>query len=564
MGILKDLKDGKSRDNLFDFGREALEDLKTKCRVSGVAVIGWIRPGRWDKEVDFREVNYINFYEGRLYYRRTNENIDDFFPVSGDTSLSGASIFRNLPTLIRATKIKKYFNKLKDAENLSLDDARKLFGRLFYCLRVLGKDGTQMIVFDFVSNKKDVLTSWYSNTGWYYNPKFDKEKVLTWWEKSWNEKYVRECGYCGKREVIAYKDGTLNLTRIGDAWYCEDCLKRNNYGVCDISGQRGFRVKMKFANKKDKSAVLKKLGLSKRKEINFLPESINGKGVRKCNKCGSYFVPKAEEERWCSECKLTIVSDYGDKRYKFLSAKSEHSEKLFFGTECEIEVQGNLDKCSKILNKNLSDLVYLKSDGSISHGFEIVSYAMTYKKWYNSLKRFKKNFQAVINKGGFSESAHTTGLHIHLSRDGFKDRKHLARFARCFYLDKDLSREVACREFNTYAQWNDFRQTQEDYFEQQLRELYSTFDDRYHIVNFRNNKTVEIRMFNGTLRADVIFAYIQFCKLLVDYSRVNTVVDKKSMITYIKKNAKSKVLRNIVKMYEFKKRFSLKEVKQCA
>lgn len=564
MGILKDLRAERRKDNYFDLGRNELEEVRTKCRVSGITVLGWIRPTRWDKVVDRRELNYISFYEARLYYRKVDEAIDNFSPVSGDSSLSGASVFRNLPTLIRATKIKKYFNKLEKAENLSLDDARKLFGRLFYCVRVITKDSKSMVVFDFVSNKKDVFTDWYSNTGWYYNPKFDKNKVITWWEKSWTDKYVRECPYCGKREVVAYQEGKLNLKKVGDSYYCDDCLKRNNYGKCDISGREGFRFTMKFSSKKDKSAVLKKLGLKKRKSINFLLESINGLGIKKCNKCGSYFVPKSEDERWCSDCKLTIVSDYGDKREKFLSVKAEHSEKLFFGTECEIEVSGNIDKCSKILNKNLSDLVYLKSDGSINHGFEIVSYAMTYKKWYSALDRFKKNFQAVINKGGFSESANTTGLHIHLSRDGFKDKKHLARFARCFYLNKDLSKEVACRDFNGYSKWNDFRQSEENYFERRLQDLYSTFDDRYHIVNFRNTKTVEIRMFNGTLRADVIFAYIQFCKLLVDYSRVNEVVDKNSMLTYVKKNAKSKVLRNIIKMYEFKQRFSLKEVKQCA
>ena len=564
MGILKDLRDGKRSDNLFEIGRNELEEVKTKCRVAGITVMGWIRPGRWDKEVDRREVNYISFYEARLYYRKTDEMIDNFYPVSGDSSLSGANIRRNIPSLIRAAKIKKYFNKLEDAENLSLDDARKLFGRLFYCVRVITKDSKSMVVFDFVSNRKEVFTDWYSNTGWYYNPKFDKTKVLTWWEKSWNEKFVRECNYCGKREVIAYKDSELKLTKVGDCWYCDDCLKSHNYGVCDISGAKGFRTKMQFSSKKDKSAVLKVLGIKKRKEINFLPEALAGKNVRKCSKCGKYFVPKDEDQRWCSECKLTIVSDYGDKREKFLSANSEHSEKMFFGTECEIEVSGNIDKCSKILNRNLSDLVYLKSDGSINHGFEIVSYAMTYKKWYNSLKRFKKNFQDVINKGGFSEAANTTGLHIHLSRAGFKDKKHLARFARCFYLDKDLSKEIACRDFNGYAQWNDFRQSEENYFERRLNDLYSTFDDRYHIVNFRNTKTVEIRMFNGTLRADVIFAYIQFCKLLVDYSKVNEVVDTKSMLQYVKKNAKSKVLRNIIKMYEFKQRFSLKEVRKCA
>ena len=560
--ILKDLKDAKNSDNYFDISRNELEDVRTKCRVAEISILGWIRPTRWDKVVDNRELSYIGFYDARLYYRKTDEEMDNFYPVSGDSSLAGASSSRNFPTLIRAAKVKKYFDYIKDAENLRLEDAKMFFGRLFYCVRVITKEH-KLVVFDFVSNKKEIFVEWSANIGWYYNPKFDKNKVLTWWKTRFETKYVMECSCCGKREVIAYKDGSIKLIAINGRNYCPDCLRQKNYGVCDATGKKGFRIKMKFSSKKDKAAVLKKLGIKKRKDVNILIDALDGKGIFQCRKCGSFYIPKTEDQRWCNECRLTIVSDYCDKRERFLSIKDE-KEKMFFGTECEIEVNGNLDKCSKILNKNMSDLVYLKSDGSISHGFEIVSYAMTYKKWYNSLKRFKKHFQDVINKGGYSESATSTGLHIHLSRDGFKDKKHLARFARCFYLDKDLTREVACRSFNGYAQWNDYRASEKTYFERALQDLYSTFDDRYHIVNFRNTKTVEIRMFNGTLRADVIFAYIQFCKLLVDYSRDVETVDAKSMFEYVRKNAKSTVLRNILKMYDFKQRFSLKEVKKCA
>lgn len=554
MGILEKLKKEKKETFFFELTNSELDLLAHKMREDKKLIAGWIRPTRWDKDVYDREISFIDFYDKQISLRRTNETKTNFYPYSRTTNLSGVNRERNFPTLLRLAKIKKYYAKI--SRDSSLEDMRKIFGRLFYCVKVGDFNG--FTLFDFVSNEKKDYITWDDSRGWYYNPKYG-DKVLNWIDDGFTSKYERKCDYCGEREIIAYTEPIYK--KVKNIYFCPSCLRAKNFGVCDISGEEGFRIKLKFSSKKDKSKVLRKLRLRK-KEINVIKDIALDKGIKFCDKCGSAFVG---ENALCDECKFTQISYYGDKRYKFLkSSYDKNNEKLFFGTECEIEVNGNLDKCSKILNKNLSDMVYLKSDGSINHGFEIVSYAMTYKKWYSSLRKFKKIYQQVIDKGGYSESATTTGLHIHLSRDGFKNKEHLARFARCFYLDKDLTKEIACRDFNGYSQWNDFRASETDYFEQSLGSLYTTFDNRYHIVNFANEKTVEIRMFNGTLRADVIFAYLQFCKLLVDYSKINEVVDKNSMIKYLNKNAKSRVLRNLLKMYDFKSKFTLKEIKRCA
>lgn len=563
MGIMSELRRAKYHDRYYEMAQAKLNSVSLKLRADKVEIGGWIRQTRWDCIEGGREVSLIEFYNSRLYYRGVRQAKDNFEPFTSESNLGSASRCRNLPTLIRAAKIEKYYDKIN--KDLSLEDAKKLFGRFFYCLRITYKDGDsrKLVFWDFVQNKKETLSEYNEYRGWYYNPLFDKNKVLEYWDGNFRRKYVRECSRCGRRVITAYTSENLELTEVEGQYYCDNCLEERNYGKCDATGEIYFREKLKFSNKKDKKEVLSLLGIKKKKNIFVSTKVLIAKNIVKCDKCYSFYVDK-DDSALCRECKLTIINDYSDKRYRFLKATDETDAKLYFGTECEIEVNGDLDKCSKVLNRNLSDMVYLKSDGSISHGFEIVSYAMTYKKWYASLSRFKKYYQEVIDKGGFSESAHTTGLHIHLSRDGFKDKKHLARFAQCFYLDKELSREIACREFNHYASWNDYRASKKDYFEEALTNLYATFDDRYHIVNFRNSKTVEIRMFNGTLRADVIFAYIQFCKLLVDYTRINDVIDRDTMLRYIKTNAKSKVLRNILKMYDFKKKFSLREVKKCA
>ena len=564
MKIMETLHNAKKYDTFYDLAKTSLNEVQEKSQTGkNKYIFGWTRPTRWDKQQGDRELTAIDFWDGRLYFRKPSDTKASFYPTVSNARLSECSRIRNFAALVRARKMSKYFCVLVPAA--TVEDMEKIFGRLFYCIRLVYDD--KLYVWDFVQHKKTVFEDYYTGNGWYYNPRFDKDKVLEWWETDFTRKYVKRCARCDKFETFAYdNEPTLKLTEVDGNYYCDNCLVARNYGKSDISDKMGFRTKLKFSCKEDKKAVFKKLKVPKgfrRETLNVVNADLNGKNIRCCDNCGCFYVYK-NNENLCGECRFTMISNYGDKRVRFFRTKDEKdTEKMFYGTECEIEVNGDLNNCSKILNKHLGDLVYLKSDGSIHHGFEIVSYALTYNKWYKSLKKFKDIYQQVVNKGGYSEAATTTGLHIHLSRDGFADKKHLARFASCFYLDKDLSRVIACREFNHYAQWNDYRHSNPKYFEGNLYNLYDTFDDRYHIVNFQNSKTVEIRMFNGTLRMDVIFAYIQFCKLLVDYTRDIESVNLPDLLKFLRENAKSKILRSLLKLYDYNKKYSLKEVKKC-
>ena len=94
----------------------------------------------------------------------------------------------------------------------------------------------------------------------------------------------------------------------------------------------------------------------------------------------------------------------------------------FFGIELEIDNGGNstsngaqlLDIC----NSDFTETIYLKHDGSIAHGFEIVTHPMTVA--YH-LTRFpwEKLVKAARNMGYLSHKCGTCGLHIHVNRSFF-------------------------------------------------------------------------------------------------------------------------------------------------
>lgn len=552
---MKILREAKRKDSCFEIADEMSLKLSQKLRRHNMSIVGFRKQDRWDNSSLRKEFWKYNFGAKRLYLRGLNEDCQRFNASGEGYDLSQCDDSRNLAVIKQVAVIQKYFKQIK-ANDGSIG---KRLARVFDCLIV--KVDCELYVWDFVQTKfsHKSFSSVIDWQGWYYNKRFG-DKVLEFFERGWHETYEVRCEHCGSRVVIAYKNDT-DLTNIDGKMYCKDCLERLNYGFCDKTGRLGFRELLRFGNTKDRDEVLKTLGLTKKTaRYNILKSYLFEKGIKKCD-CGNFYMGDFEK---CAECRLTVIYPYQTKKLKFFAAKDENT-KMFFGIENEIECSSNVNDVSKIINANLGDLVYLKSDASINHGFEIVSYAMTYKKWYLSLERFKHFFGMAVDKGGFSQTATTTGLHIHLSREGFDNKEHLARFAACWYLNKDFTKIMACRDFNHYCSWNDYRAEHlTSYFINHLETLKEQFDDRYNFINFRNSETVEVRLFNGTLRADVVFAHIQLCKLLVDYSKVCQEVKFDSMFQYLKKNAKSKILKQLFKIYEVQNKLDLKEHKKCA
>ena len=211
---------------------------------------------------------------------------------------------------------------------------------------------------------------------------------------------------------------------------------------------------------------------------------------------------------------------------------------LYLGFEQEVEFRGHhthtrRDGAQKVLDamntEQGENVVYLKVDGSISNGFEIVSHPMTIDYAMNHVNW--AGITALKRMGFESWNASSCGLHIHMSRNAFADDKHLFKFVKFIYsnrvdLVKFVGRESSYAKFgldNFVSSWMDYDtgvRTQKSLMTM-LKDK-ETNNDRYSAINIQNAHTVELRFFRPSLNVTTVQAAMQFCKASFDYTEMLT------------------------------------------
>jgi len=235
-----------------------------------------------------------------------------------------------------------------------------------------------------------------------------------------------------------------------------------------------------------------------------------------------------------------LNSDGSSSAYCAMSTISARPE-LYLGFEQEVEYRGHSshsrrDGAQKVLDamnaSGSENVVYLKEDGSISDGFEIVSHPMTIDYAMNHVNW--AGITALKRMGFESWNASSCGLHIHMSRNAFADDKHLFKFVKFIYsnrvdLVKFVGREVHYAKFgldNFVSSWMDY-----DTGSRQQKSLMNMLkdhdvnNDRYCAVNIQNTHTVELRFFRPSLNVTTVQAALQFCKASFDYTEMLTTRD---------------------------------------
>jgi hypothetical protein len=186
------------------------------------------------------------------------------------------------------------------------------------------------------------------------------------------------------------------------------------------------------------------------------------------------------------------------------------------GMELEVEVGSDYSRSDKA--EELYDeikwvtpehqYIFIEDDGSLDHGFEIVTGYTGLDVHADMLKFFKKPW-----RGMRSHDTRTCGLHVHI------DKKDVSLFHACkmvFFINdsnnQKLIRDIARRSNHHYAkignkkasyQWlKDARKGHDP--------LNRLNDDRTEALNFQNPNTIEFRLFKGTLRYETIMACLEF------------------------------------------------------
>jgi len=182
----------------------------------------------------------------------------------------------------------------------------------------------------------------------------------------------------------------------------------------------------------------------------------------------------------------------------------------YMGVELEVETpNGNRGEKAQQLhalinNEVWGQNVFFENDGSLNNGFEIISQPMGLDR-HRELWSWLKDKNAV--RGLRSHNTSTCGLHVHVSRDSMS-KLQIAKVVS-FINDPDnepLIRAVARRYAEGYCKIKNKKMGSAAYS-----------DDRYEAVNITPRKTIEFRIFKGSLKYESVMSAIQFTNALVDF-----------------------------------------------
>lgn len=241
-----------------------------------------------------------------------------------------------------------------------------------------------------------------------------------------------------------------------------------------------------------------------------------------CERCGRIIYRDDafyyDDEPYCGDC---YANYYDHSRtiqdYYYKPAPIFYGEgKRYFGVELEVDGAGEDDDNAYAIecaaNRNGLEHVYIKHDGSLDDGFEIVTHPMTLDYHLHEMP-----WRTVVNEARsmdyLSHKANTCGLHIHVNRSSLGDtsEEQEATIARILYFFEKHWEELLKFSRRTPRQLERWaaRYGYKEHPKEILDHAKKGNIGRYSSINLCNAATIEFRMFRGTLKCNTILATLQ-------------------------------------------------------
>lgn len=189
---------------------------------------------------------------------------------------------------------------------------------------------------------------------------------------------------------------------------------------------------------------------------------------------------------------------------------------MYMGVELEVDDggkdSGNARKILSVFNKG-AEYGYIKSDGSLDDGLELVTHPCTLKEHQTNVP-WQETLEKIRTLGYFSHQSRTCGLHVHVNRSFFGNtfEQQEERIGHVLYLFERFWQELLRFSRRTQRQVEQWaaRYGYKDTGREILEHAKKSYQGRYSCVNLTNTNTIEFRIFRGTLRYNTLIATLQF------------------------------------------------------
>lgn len=331
-----------------------------------------------------------------------------------------------------------------------------------------------------------------------------------------NTQVTHPCAVCGR-------DSHGNT--MGDHYICEDC--ESVYTICDDCGE---------LVREDDTAVARVGG-----DNIYICTSCRDL-YWYCEHCGMYVVTSDwnQDRDCCTHCAETIDFDELDYRYeeeinnysykprpKFIKGDNEVT-KRFYGMEIEIgesiDARAGAQIVYPLLNTS-GRRAYLKRDSSIrTGGYECVTHPMSSRSLHEWID---KDFTEAKKERYPSWNTDGCGVHIHVSRNSIGK---LTLFKLNVLLNMlrgknnlNFVKFFTNRTPNALNHWAKVSNQLPFTFLENIKNGNGYTYDRYVAVNQQNDKTIEFRIFDGSIDQSVLHSYLEFVECVLDFC-VNTAI----------------------------------------
>ena len=312
------------------------------------------------------------------------------------------------------------------------------------------------------------------------------------------ETQLEECGVCHALHPLE------ELRSFDDTLICPDCLEDSTV-VCGRCGERIWRED-DVGNE----------------DSGHLCQSCYDRYYNTCEEChriiceeDAYY--EDDDRVLCYDCHRRHRSRYSINDYSYKPDPIFYGGgPLYMGVELEIdeggESESNARKILEVANAQ-ENLVYIKHDGSLSDGMEIVSHPMTLEYHMKQMP-----WQAVLEKAKQldyrSHQAKTCGLHVHVNRTALGDNiaeqeEVIARILYFFEKHWNEMLKFSRRTYKQMEQWANrygYRDSPSEILDH-AKKGFRGF--RYTAVNLTNAATLEFRWTRGTLKLTSFLAVLQ-------------------------------------------------------
>lgn len=318
--------------------------------------------------------------------------------------------------------------------------------------------------------------------------------------------------------------------RIEDNYFCcEDCLVES--GFCGCYSCHEWHIKSQ--------CVYTRYGL-------ICPRCISS-SFAECSDCGQQTLRvnlcSIRGFNYCIECESSITRLIRPYSYKPVAIynKMQWENTRYLGIELEIEVADEDDReplAAKIkewleLNKSfntskpLEKLIYMKNDGSLDNGIEIVFHPFTLQSLHKNFPI--RNFLQFLTDNN-AEVNRRCGMHVHVSKEKLTNMQ-LIRGKWLFYKCEQFLKIFSEREEFNYCKFEN----------KPTNDPYNQPYGRRTALNVAGSpKTLEIRMFQSTLEYAKFMANVQFSDAFVDY------IQHGAGTAFLKTHTESQVWENFI------------------